>query len=558
MEINVASLLLVLVPLLLNLALGVFILFKIHKDDQNNIFLLFLGSLIFWQLYEVLIRLRISEESKYLIDGYLSVGWIFLGSFLLHFTVHLVNSSLKGKRIFFVVNYGVTLAFYLMYINYPEPVAFSYHPFFSDIPTTRPGSPDIYKRAWIIVQVSMSLVLMGNFIKKSFRQKSELKRAKQVRLVFIGVIIPATVGFVTHWLFPLFGFRDIAITATSMTAVSVLTFIGMIRYNLFNYFEHISFDEVIKKMKSVMILFDANLNVLLKNEYTNTLTGVEVASGVMMDSLLDDKSKATLESMMKAQSKFSDLTQLIINNKNGKETPVEVSLHRINSLAGKELFLLYGNDISETFEYKQKLMAFNKYFRYFLEASNESFFEINPATKEITWNDTEFKIFGEEKIDLLYSIEGLELFFNDNESRNEFYKLKKWLYGRSKKPISIYFNVKKCNGEYLYLSLNAIKVIKDDKSNYNVIGTIKDTSSEYEYFKKITEKDLVLREIAWIQSHHVRAPLANILGLVRILKTDKSICAEERNELLEALGISAGKLDNVLKEIVHKANEIEA
>jgi PAS domain-containing protein len=558
MEINVVSILLVLVPLFLNLVLGAYILLKIHKDDQNNVFLLFLGSLISWQLLEVLIRLRINEESKFLIDSYLCFGWIFLGAFLLHFTVLLVRSPLKNRRLFFVINYGVTFIFYLLYINYPEPVAFSYHPFFSDIPVTRPGSPDTFKRAWIILQVFSALFIMGYFIKNSLRQKRQLNRVRQVRLVFIGVLIPAIEGFFTQWLLPLFGVEDIAITATSMTTISVFTFYGMVRYNLFNYFEHISFEEVLKKMKSVMVLFDSNLNVLLQNEYTSTITGVEISSEINLRELLDDKSRLALDSALKSQSKLNELIELLIKNKEGNEIPVEVSVHKIGVVMGNELFLLLGNDIRETFQYKQKLMVFNKYFKFFLEASNESFFELNPSTKEISWNDTEFKIFGEEKIELLYSFTGLERFFNDANPNWEFVKLKNWIYGMNRKPISLFFNFKKCNGEHLYLSLNAIKVINDQKGNYRVIGTVRDTSSEYEYFKKVAEKDVILREIAWIQSHRVRAPLANILGLVWMLKTDRDIELEERNELLDALELSAEELDNVLKDIVNKANEIDA
>lgn len=558
MEINLISLLIVLIPLVLNLVLGAYIILKIHKDEQNNVFLMFLGSLISWQLLEVLMRLRISEESKYLIDGYLSIGWIFLGAFLLHFVVLLVNSPLKRIRIFFVINYGVTLVFYLLYINYPEPVAFNHHSFFSDIPVTRPGSPDTFKRAWIILQVFSALSLMGYFIKNRSKQKRQLKRVKQVRLVFTGVLIPAVVGFFTQWLLPLFGVEDIAITATSMTAISIFTFYGMVKYNLFNYFEHISFEDVLKEMKSVMILFDSNLNVLLKNEFTNSITGDEISPVISLRDLLDDKSGLTLESALKSQPKLSQLTQLVIKSKNNYEIPVEVSVHKISEVAGKEFFLLFGNDISETFEYKQKLMAFNKYFRYFLEASNESFFELNPSTNEISWNDTEFKIFGEDKIELLYSMTGLEKFFNDADSNIEFVKLQNWIFGMDRKPISLFFNIKKCNGESLYLSLNAIKVMNGKKNNYRVIGTLRDTSSEYEYFKKVAEKDLILREIAWIQSHRVRAQLANILGLVWMLKADGDIELEERSELLDSLEVAAEELDNVLKEIVNKANEIDA
>ena len=65
--------------------------------------------------------------------------------------------------------------------------------------------------------------------------------------------------------------------------------------------------------------------------------------------------------------------------------------------------------------------------------------------------------------------------------------------------------------------------------------------------KSIEEK---LKKIAWEQSHRVRKPLSNILGLVSLLKDEKH--SDKVQELLNMLDESAKELDEIVKYIVHK------
>lgn len=60
-----------------------------------------------------------------------------------------------------------------------------------------------------------------------------------------------------------------------------------------------------------------------------------------------------------------------------------------------------------------------------------------------------------------------------------------------------------------------------------------------------------LKEIARMQSHEVRGPLARILGIVRIFEMDKANVPAEMSELISDLGKVAGELD----EVIHRINE---
>lgn len=69
--------------------------------------------------------------------------------------------------------------------------------------------------------------------------------------------------------------------------------------------------------------------------------------------------------------------------------------------------------------------------------------------------------------------------------------------------------------------------------------------------RKITENKDVFAEIALSQSHTIRKPVANILGLLPLLKQE-SLTEEGRN-VLQLLLESANELDHVVKQVVTKS-----
>ena len=69
------------------------------------------------------------------------------------------------------------------------------------------------------------------------------------------------------------------------------------------------------------------------------------------------------------------------------------------------------------------------------------------------------------------------------------------------------------------------------------------TSHQYE------EQTRLLEKIAWIQSHKVRRPLANIMGLISLMEKSQS-----NSELLPMLSKSAEELNDVIQSIVNLAS----
>lgn len=91
-----------------------------------------------------------------------------------------------------------------------------------------------------------------------------------------------------------------------------------------------------------------------------------------------------------------------------------------------------------------------------------------------------------------------------------------------------------------------------------VYGSMQDITDRHNYTQAIEQQNEKLREIAWIQSHEVRAPLASIMGLAMLIK-DGTVNKESESidMVLEDIVKSAADLDTVIRKITTKANSKE-
>lgn len=94
-------------------------------------------------------------------------------------------------------------------------------------------------------------------------------------------------------------------------------------------------------------------------------------------------------------------------------------------------------------------------------------------------------------------------------------------------------------GQLILSPMGTIQAIK---------ATIQDVTEQRLYIQKIQVQNQRLKDIAWIQSHKVRAPVASILGLVQLFNTDKPDDPVNL-EILQGVTEAAHTLDGVIKEI---------
>ncbi len=106
------------------------------------------------------------------------------------------------------------------------------------------------------------------------------------------------------------------------------------------------------------------------------------------------------------------------------------------------------------------------------------------------------------------------------------------------------------NGVYKHVLNRGFIIFNKAKEPLRVIGAMQDITDRVNYTQAIEEKNRMLKDIAWTQSHIVRTPVARILGLLDLL--DGSENAQVRKDVTNYLKISAQELDSIVRGIAKK------
>lgn len=117
------------------------------------------------------------------------------------------------------------------------------------------------------------------------------------------------------------------------------------------------------------------------------------------------------------------------------------------------------------------------------------------------------------------------------------------------------FRHKKNNGEVI--SVEVKSNIIDFKGRKAKVVVVNDITERLLYLDAVEKQNIILREISWIQSHVVRAPLAKLMGLVSLLENRSMQDKEKQLYLVQSIKICAEELDGVIREITKKSDTQE-
>lgn len=116
------------------------------------------------------------------------------------------------------------------------------------------------------------------------------------------------------------------------------------------------------------------------------------------------------------------------------------------------------------------------------------------------------------------------------------------------------FTHKKKNGELIKIEATNNKLIFNGKES--VLVLVNDITDRLKYVETIETQNRIFKEISWIQSHVVRAPLARLMGLVSLLESEAIESNPELNELLVHIKNSSIELDDIIRDISKKSESI--
>lgn len=213
-------------------------------------------------------------------------------------------------------------------------------------------------------------------------------------------------------------------------------------------------------------------------------------------------------------------------------------------------------DITESKEFEQQLILSNERFRLAMLASNEMIWEIDHKKNIMIRGNAEASDMESTNIEPFNKDNTWFKMVHPDDMDGVLHSLYNALGDREKDSWELEYRIVLEDGSVAYL-VDRCYILRDKLGTpVRSVGSVMDITNSRQQLEKIKEHNKTLREIAWLQSHVVRAPLARIMGLIHLYKECNSgdLSVEE---LFELISTSAHELDEVIHEISDKTNKIK-
>lgn len=214
-----------------------------------------------------------------------------------------------------------------------------------------------------------------------------------------------------------------------------------------------------------------------------------------------------------------------------------------------------GIDVTESKQTQDALSQSNERYNYVNMATNDVTYDWDITTDNIDWGNAFYRLLEFEKKDGNFSIKDWALRVHPEDIGEVEKNLLSVLEDPSKNKWVVNYRFRKADDTYITVEEKGYIVRSPAGKAIRMIGVLRDITDRLNHIKAIESQNQKLKEIAWMQSHVVRAPLSRIMGLIQILKDEKTDMSEKM-EFLDHLLASADELDDIIKDIAGKTGRV--
>ncbi|WZL88343.1 PAS domain-containing protein [Salinimicrobium sp. 3283s] len=228
----------------------------------------------------------------------------------------------------------------------------------------------------------------------------------------------------------------------------------------------------------------------------------------------------------------------------------------IRDYTGKALRLIGAtSDISEIITKREALKVANKRFKMAMKATNEMIWDWEIETDSVTRSKGYKKIFGYDTNEAT-TVHAFWLRKVVDEDRNKVQRsLADAINNTEVKKWKLEYRFVKADGMIAHI-IDRGYILRDSNGKATrMVGAVLDVTNSRRLLQKVQKQNKVLKEIAWEQSHVVRAPLARIKGLLHLLE-EELFEEMSKDEILFHMKESANELDDIIRNIVEKTEKI--
>lgn len=188
-------------------------------------------------------------------------------------------------------------------------------------------------------------------------------------------------------------------------------------------------------------------------------------------------------------------------------------------------------------------------YEHVMKATNDVIWDYDITTNQLKWLGGYKEVFGYDSPDELMVKDAFWNMYRVHEddreetinSFNEFLKNKelKW---------SAEYRYLCKDGSYKHVSDRGYLILNDKGEPLRMLGAMQDIDVRKKYGLQLEAQNQKLKDIAWLNSHEIRRPLCNMLGLIPLIRTNANDEAA-LPQLINYLETSAIELDETISRI---------
>ncbi len=318
------------------------------------------------------------------------------------------------------------------------------------------------------------------------------------------------------------------------------------------------FKALVQEGSDLIGILNSEGNYQYVSPTSKTILGIEAASLINKNAFdyihEDDQEMVAAQFGLLTLGKRIAIPPFRFKDINNNYRWIETVLTDMRDDAVIEGIVANSRDVTLQIESENKIREGLERYNTVSKATSDTIYDWNLLTNDVIWNKGIKGIFGYDQTDF----SSRSLWFDNihpEDSEDLILDIQRSI-DQKKSRWRGEYRFRDSDGNYRNV-LDRSFLTYDEKSGLPVrmIGAMQDITERVNYIQAIEEQNKKLREIAWFQSHVVRAPLARVMGLIYLLKNYPD--DEYPPEMLEYILTSAQELDDVIRSIIQRTAEVE-
>ena len=266
----------------------------------------------------------------------------------------------------------------------------------------------------------------------------------------------------------------------------------------------------------------------------------------------DDRDRVQSEFEALDNKKTHKITPFRFKNGKGEYVWLETIITNMTDDPAVGGVVCNSRDVSKRIEIERRMQESIDRYQIVSKATSDAIWDFDVQSNTVIWNDVAKKLFGLEQtlqtpnwwIDRLHPL----------DAERVIQKVQHIVSGKETR-YELEYRLLCADGSYRNVLDRSFLIFDDQGNLMRMIGSIQDITERVKYVHTVETQNAHLKEVAWTQSHVVRAPLTRIMGLADLISMNLAE-DDENAEVVQHLGSAATELDNIIRDLVRKTEAI--